>query len=840
MIINYKSTQLKVIVGYILLSLLLIFSVSYIYRKMNALTEAEGYEQHLNEQRRITYRAMTQLYQAEIIGQSVSAGQVNEFYNYQKALNNSHKALKEMQRILIDSIQIKRLDTITWLLKQKEWNMYNLLQAMNESNTGEIYHQKIEKIIQEQDTTIQQEQKKVQKKIVVHENSYAIKKKRQGFFKRLAQVFVPPKEDTTVLTNTQRELITDTLINTYNPADSVATILRTIQTQVSDSISHIQSNIQTKINRFKHIGWDLSFRMNQILQTFEKEEQDLINQRLLLEQNIRNKSTRIIAIVAIVAIILVAVFLFFIERDIMRSNHYRNELEKAKRHAENLLVAREKFMITITHDIKAPIGSILGYIDLMTRLLKEERPRFYLQNMKSSANHLLNLVSSLLDFHKLESHKMEINQVPFNPNQLFQTIYTSFQPLAEKKALQLFFYPDEKLNRFYMGDPFRIRQIADNLLSNALKFTQKGHITIQTKLYDGKFCFSVSDTGSGIPEEEKEHMFEEFTRLQNAQGEEGFGMGLAITQRLVILMNGSITVDSEIEKGSSFTISLPIKLASGELLKNISETEGNNSRNSLNENPINADKKIKLLFIDDDRIQLELTQAMLNHPSLEIFCCNNPDILFQQLKEQNFDLLFTDIQMPSLNGFELLKKLRDMPDKQAQKLPIVALTARCDIEEKLFTSQGFAACLHKPYSKTEVIRLIEKLCNRKLEENHTTSTSHKNLGVFNFSALTIFSEDDPEASAEIIRSFIQETQNNKQKLEEALRIGDCKQIKAIAHKQLPLFKMLEAHDCIPLLTWLEHEEYKEIDTSIAEKINIVLQQIEKIIREAKINLAEKE
>lgn len=305
-------------------------------------------------------------------------------------------------------------------------------------------------------------------------------------------------------------------------------------------------------------------------------------------------------------------------------------------------------------------------------------------------------------------------------------------------------------------------------------------------------------------------------------------------------MNGSITVNSEIEKGSSFTISLPIKLASGELLKNISETEGNNSRNSLNENPINADKKIKLLFIDDDRIQLELTQAMLNHPSLEIFCCNNPDILFQQLKEQNFDLLFTDIQMPSLNGFELLKKLRDMPDKQAQKLPIVALTARCDIEEKLFTSQGFAACLHKPYSKTEVIRLIEKLCNRKLEENHTTSTSHKNLGVFNFSALTIFSEDDPEASAEIIRSFIQETQNNKQKLEEALRIGDCKQIKAIAHKQLPLFKMLEAHDCIPLLTWLEHEEYKEIDTSIAEKINIVLQQIEKIIREAKINLAEKE
>ena len=438
---NYKATQLKVIIGYVLLILLLVYSVNYIYQKMNILTESETYEDKLNEQRRITYRVLSQLYQAEVIGQSVSAGQQSEFRRYQCALDSSRQAIEDLQAIQSDEIQANRLDTIVFLLKRKEWNMYNLLQAMNEANTGQIYQQKIERIIQRQDTLTVPRPKKIQQKVVVREKSYVVKQKRPGFFKRLAEVFVPPKEDSTLVTNTQRELVTDTLVNAYNPADTVATILRTIQTQVSDSILHVQGNVQEKINSFKRTGWDLSLRMNQILQAFEQEEQALINQRLQLEQNVRSKSVHTIAIVAIMAIILVVVFLFFIERDILRSNHYRQELEKSKRRAEGLLMAREKLMLTITHDIKAPVGSILGYIDLLTRLLKEERQRFYLQNMKSSARHLLDLVSSLLDYHKLESHKMEVNQIPFNPYELFQTIYTSFEPLANKKNLQLRFHP---------------------------------------------------------------------------------------------------------------------------------------------------------------------------------------------------------------------------------------------------------------------------------------------------------------------------------------------------------------------------------------------------------------
>ena len=180
---------------------------------------------------------------------------------------------------------------------------------------------------------------------------------------------------------------------------------------------------------------------------------------------------------------------------------------------------------------------------------------------KPSARHLLDLVSSLLDYHKLESNKMEINQVPFNPAQLFQTIYTSFRPLAEKKNLQLFYHDNERLNRFYTGDPFRIRQIAENLLSNAIKFTDHGFIAFHAWREDSKLFFRVSDTGRGIGPEERERIYQEFVRLPSAGGVGGVGLGLSIVDRLVKLLGGTIELESEPGAGSRFIVSIPVEMA---------------------------------------------------------------------------------------------------------------------------------------------------------------------------------------------------------------------------------------------------------------------------------------
>ena len=217
------------------------------------------------------------------------------------------------------------------------------------------------------------------------------------------------------------------------------------------------------------------------METIEDEEQKVAAYKFETEQRIREQAAWTMATIAILAVLVILIFFIIICRDITRSNHYRKELEKAKSYAENLLVAREKLMLTITHDIKAPTGSIIGYIDLLIRLVKDKRQLFYLDNMKSSAQHLLDLVTSLLDYHRLEAGKMDLHPVAFNPHQLFETIYTSFLPLAEKKNLKLEFADEFKPGLTLEGDPFRIRQIVENLLSNALKFTKEGSITLHAK-----------------------------------------------------------------------------------------------------------------------------------------------------------------------------------------------------------------------------------------------------------------------------------------------------------------------------------------------------------------------
>ena len=333
-----------------------------------------------------------------------------------------------------------------------------------------------------------------------------------------------------------QEEYTDTLDEVYNPIDTISSMITGIQHKVFQTRQRETEMLNAQINSLRVIGSGLSQRGNQLLENIEQDEQEAARIKLMQEEEIRKEAAETMAKIAIAAFILVLVFSIVIARDITRNNHYRRELEKAKLYAENLLVAREKLMLTITHDIKAPAGSIIGYIDLLIRLVHDRRQQFYLSNMKSSAQHLLALVTSLLDYHRLEAGKMDLHPVAFSPHELLTDIYHSFLPLAEKKQLQLTF--DDKLPESLTleGDPFRIRQIVENLLSNALKFTATGEITLETEYHGNQFVFRVSDTGCGMTAKEQERIFKEFTRLRSAQGQEGFGLGLSITHKLVELL----------------------------------------------------------------------------------------------------------------------------------------------------------------------------------------------------------------------------------------------------------------------------------------------------------------
>ena len=829
------STSFKIVIGYILLVGLLIGAFTYTMQQMNLLTTPTSLRDQLDHRRHITHRIISQLYDAESIGQTLRTGKLNEYYHYLKAMKEVNASIDTLETILTDTLQQARLDTVRTLLQNKQWNMYAVLEAMRNTPTDQIYQEQLDSLIAQQDSLLSTPH--IRRKVITHHNSYTIHHKKKGFFKRLADVFAPGKEDSTQVSNVIQEEYTDTLDEVYSPIDTISSMITGIQHKVFQTRQKETEMLNTRISSLRVIGSGLSQRVNQLLENIEHDEQEAARTKLMQEEEIRKEAAETMAKIAIAAFVLVLVFSIVIARDITRNNHYRRELEKAKSYAENLLVAREKLMLTITHDIKAPAGSIIGYIDLLIRLVNDRRQQFYLSNMKSSAQHLLALVTSLLDYHRLEAGKMDLHPVAFNPHELLTDIYNSFLPLAEKKQLQLDFKEKLPETLTLEGDPFRIRQIVENLLSNALKFTAAGGITLQAEYHGNQFVFSVSDTGCGMTASEQERIFKEFTRLSSAQGQEGFGLGLSITRKLVELLLGKIDIESAPGKGSTFKVSMP--------LPSISPKPAPGSK----EPAITLPKiHLRIAIIDDDRIQMHLTEAMLHNAAEEVkgfkvetVCCEQPEELIEQLKSRTFDLVFTDIQMPAMNGFELLHHLRSQDFAQAQSIPVIAITARGDMNENDFLQKGFAGMLQKPFNQSELKKVVKNaLTHLTVSDNipdtlpvqkETHETSPHTDQPYNFSPLTAFSEDDPEAAKEILRTFAQETQKNMEKLQTAISNKDMEALCATAHKMLPTFLMIEAQKAIPLLKWLEQQRGTQTYTPEAE------QAAETVIAETKQVLA---
>lgn len=823
------STSSKIVFGYIVLVGLLMGAFTYTIQQMNLLTTPSNLNEQLDHRRHITHRIISQLYDAEIIGQTLRTGKLNEYYHYLEAMKEVNASIDTLEIILTDTLQQARLDTVRSLLRHKQWNMYAVLEAMRNTPTDQIYQEQLDSLIAQQDSLLSTPH--IRRKVITHHNSYTIHHKKKGFFKRLADVFAPGKGDSTQVSNVIQEEYTDTLDEVYNPVDTISHMITGIQHKVFQTRQKETEMLNAQINSLRVIGSGLSQRVNQLLENIEQDEQEAARVKLMQEEEIRKEAAETMAKIAIAAFVLVLVFSIVIARDITRNNHYRRELEKAKLYAENLLVAREKLMLTITHDIKAPAGSIIGYIDLLIRLVHDRRQQFYLSNMKSSAQHLLALVTSLLDYHRLEAGKMDLHPVAFSPHELLTDIYHSFLPLAEKKQLQLTF--DDKLPESLTleGDPFRIRQIVENLLSNALKFTATGEITLEAEYHGNQFVFRVSDTGCGMTAKEQERIFKEFTRLRSAQGQEGFGLGLSITHKLVELLLGKIEIESTPGKGSTFQVSMPLPSIASKAVQETTEV------------PLTLPETLlRVLIIDDDRIQMHLTEAMLHNVAEEVkglkvetVCCEHPEELVAQLQAHTFHLLFTDIQMPAMNGFELLKHLRSLSLPQAQSIPVIAITARGDMDENDFRQKGFAGMLQKPFNQSDLKTVLKTVmfgeeANPETARQEIPRKEQATEGTYNFSPLTAFSEDDPEAAREILRTFAQETRKNLEKIQVALQAEDMETLCAVAHKMLPTFLMIEARQAIPSLQWLEQQRGTHTySPEAARAASLVVEETQKIL-----------
>ena len=585
-------------------------------------------------------------------------------------------------------------DSLIQILAEKDKSVLQLIQLMNKANEQSLSSNDIQKIVAEQDSVFTQQ--RVHKTIVAKHDTVIAQPPKKKFFKRVAEVFSPSKKDTSVVVNTTYEISVDTVLSDINPADSLH---QRILKANEESKEKRKRATQRNSAYFRKLNKELTARIDSIMQSYETNIAQQATMMAEREEMIRNRSTQILGSIALGTILLALIFIIIAWRDISRSNRYRKELEDANKKAAELLESREKLMLAITHDIKAPLSSIIGYLDMLSQSITQKDETLYIQNMQKSSTHLLRLVNDLLDFHRLDLNKMEVNRETFNPYLLFEELKISFAPLVQAKHLDFIFTQSDELNNYYISDPQRLRQILTNLISNAIKFTQKGSVGFLAEYKKSQLIIKISDTGSGMTTEQQKLIFQEFTRLPQAQGQEGFGLGLSIVQKLITLLEGKIEVESILHEGTQFIVTLPLYPVHGKLPEDHQEEKVT----SINDNSF---KKLSVIMIDDDMMQLNYTQQMLNKQGIVSVCCSHVDQLFDELRNNHFDLLLTDIQMPAINGFDLLSLLRSSNIGQSKDIPVIAVTARSDMEENQFIEKGFIGCLHKPFTVAELLKLL--------------------------------------------------------------------------------------------------------------------------------------
>jgi len=385
---------------------------------------------------------------------------------------------------------------------------------------------------------------------------------------------------------------------------------------------------------------------------------------------------------------------------------------------------------------------------------------------------------------------MEFNIVPFNVSSLLNEIYLSFKPMADTKGLKFVIHEkNEEKDLLLDGDPIRIRQIISNLLSNAIKFTSKGSVVLGYEITNdsGKYILHciVSDQGCGIPEADKNKLFNEFSRVSGSEGADGFGLGLAITHKLVMLMNGTLSFESEVGKGSMFCVDIPLSATS---VQEVNAVAADLSTSKLSD----SNPSLRCLLVDDDPIQLALAKELLGYQGVIVDRCSDSSKVKEMLLKDSYDLVITDIQMPQMDGFELLKVIRSLDNPAVNSIPVVALSGSVPNNSDL-ANAGFTAFLTKPYTLKQLHDLIKTIF-----PDYFSNASELDLD-----ALTAFAGDDSQASNAILKTFCDETSHNVSLFQTALEKMDRKESARLSHKFLPLFTMIGAKELTPALEALE-------------------------------------
>lgn len=816
-VIHTKYTKVKIIAGYVLLLLLAVVAFVYLFGKISSFVKPSDSDRVAVYKLQLIGEISSELYHAETLVNTMSVRRVS-FEEYDLRMDTAKTKIKILRTL--DSDMNPKLDSLESLMDQKTEILKKLIPFTQQNYVSELYKRNFDQFLKQEKLELQDQLLQTQTYVKSDTMQFSKPAKRRGFFKRLSDLFSGQEDDTTVRITSSEVTIKDSTLIFYNPVDSLNKLIDNIHGEATKERRSFEFMLVRKIDELKQSEILLTNKLKETLMEIENKEVQNTLKSIEERRETLASSSYFVMVVLVVALLFAVVLAFMILKDISKSRQYRKALEEANAQTLELLDSREKLTMGITHDIKAPLSSIIGYIELLSNSKLNERQVYYLENMKGSSEHILHLVTDILEFNKLDAGKVSLSCIPFDERKLFEEVAASFRPVAEKKSLKVNFRYNSQLEGVLLyGDPLRIRQIVTNLLSNAVKFTEAGEVNLAVnvaKSADGAtLAFSVADTGVGIRQKDFEKVFQEYVRVDGLKTDkiEGFGLGLSITKKLVDLHGGKISLASTYGRGSTFKVIVPLKIAEK---KNVDDAARHTIKNAL--------------IVDDDKFHLTMLEEMLKKEGVEITACSSPFDALKLLENKQFDMVFTDIQMPDMNGFEFVKRLRNSHAKGAENLKVIALSARADVSADEFVEHGFTSFVNKPITSELLISTIEKYFDipQKPEENKEIAK-----GMCKFDEMLLFASGDKEAESVILKSFVEESEKNAKLLACYMEDGNFEEAGKLAHKMLALFRLVGDDNIVAWLAEIEGGSLVSNDRSKFE-------QLESIVEEGRAELAKRQ
>lgn len=743
-----------------------------------------------------------------------------DFERYTSKNDSLFKKIEEIKSITTNSFQVKQLDSVKSLLEDKNRNIEQL---------------RILRLTNQKDTSlddIMREVRKLESSVGLNSVESLVRNPSQlsSRERRVYQSYADYlNSDTTRDTSTVRS----------KTVDSMLTASRYIVAEAKKENSRIRESLVQKENELIRNDLNISERLRQIIASFDSEITKINDLEMEKRAASMDRTGDILKFAGILGGIAVLLFSYFILSDFFRAEKFKNHLEESKYYTERLLRSRELLISTVSHDLKTPLNAISGYSELFGNSSLTEKQKYYLTQITSSSHFISHLVDDLLDYSKLEAGKLPLESIPFSLKNIIVEAGNAVKQLYPNKPVALKISISDKLkNQIFESDPLRIRQIINNLIGNAFKFTEKGSVEIRveevdTKKMVSKVQITVIDTGIGISKEKQQLIFNEFTQAETdiAHKFGGSGLGLAISKKLTELLGGTLKVASVLDEGSTFILTLPLKNSERIITKVATEAT-------------NSFKGLKAIIIDDDDAMRSLLQEIFEQMDIpsEAFRSFND---FQTdhsgfnssvtERSQSFDFVLTDIQMPVTDGFTVLQNLLEGKIASYKNQPVIAMTGSREHTREFYIEKGFSEMLPKPFSKQALTKALagvfsddagisEESGLEKIKGTDISSTEE-----FDLSILKSFL-NTPEALEEVLSIFDVQTEKDLQQIKQCIKEKDLDSIKDTAHRMLTMFRQVRAKNVIPILEKME--DYSRIkDDSFWNKVQIDLEKLVLNIRD---------